>query len=60
MMKEIFFGYPVQVWSLTQRSSFNYLQLESIKSRVIATKVSIDFPNSFEEIVYVTVPLEHK
>ena len=55
-----YFGYPVQIWSLTQRSSFVYLPTECIKSRVIATKMSIEFSSTFEEIVYVTVPLEHK
>ena len=56
--KHDYFGYPVQVWSLTQHSSYSYLKLESIKSRVIATKMSIDFHHS--ELVYVIIPVEHK
>ena len=55
-----YFGYPVQVWSMTQHSSYTYIKVESIKYRVVATKMSIDFPNSVQETVYVTIPLEHK
>ena len=55
-----FFGYPVQVWSLTKRSSLQYILISNIKSRVVGTKMEVKFPNLLNEIVYVITPIQSK
>ena len=52
-----FFGYPVQVWSLTKHISLQYIFISNIKSHVVGTKIEVKFLN---EIIYVITPIQNK
>lgn len=55
-----FFGYPVQVWSLTKHSSLRYILISNIKSCVVGTKMEVKFPNLLNEFAYVITPIQSK
>ena len=53
------FGWPAQVWSLTRHSTYSYVPVFSIESRVVSSKVSVKFDTACSETI-VVVPIEYK